>query len=497
MPPATPADSTRLNPIVAMPAHALSDAIRRRELSCVEVMGAYLAHIDHVNPKLNAIVARRDADALLREAAERDAQLDAGQWLGWMHGMPQAPKDLTAVRGMVTSMGSPVYQDQVTPHDSIMIERVRASGAIFIGRTNVPEFGLGSHTYNAVYGATGNPYDPTKTAGGSSGGAAAALAARLLPVADGSDFGGSLRNPAAFCNVYGMRPSAGRVPFGPSTDVFLKQLSYEGPMGRTPRDVALLLSVMAGHDKRSPLSLRDDPAQFAAPLDADMHGKRIGWLGDWDGYLPMEPGILDLCTQALGVLGSAGCKVADYQVPFAGDRLWRMWLAHRHLMVGGQLHALVENPETRKLVKPAVIWEVEGLDGMTARQVYQATEERSAWYQTVLRMFEDVDYLAVPSAQVFPFDVTLDWPKHIAGRPMDTYHRWMETVTPWTLAGCPVISVPVGFNAQGLPMGMQLIGPPQADVDVLRLAHAYEQASAPAADWVNTRLPDALWRAPA
>lgn len=490
MPPATPAAPASLNPIVAMPAHALSDAIRRRELSCVEVMRSYLAHIDRVNPKINAIVARRDADALLREAAERDAQLDAGQWLGWMHGMPQAPKDLTAVRGMVTSMGSLVYKDLVTPHDSIMVERMRASGAIFIGRSNVPEFGLGSHTYNKVYGATGNPYDPSKTAGGSSGGAAAALAARMLPVADGSDFGGSLRNPAAFCNVYGMRPSAGRVPFGPSPEVFLKQLSFEGPMGRTPRDVALLLSVMAGHDKRSPLSLRDDPAQFAAPLEADMRGKRVGWLGDWNGYLAMEPGILELCGQGLATLGSAGCDVVDYQVPFAGDRLWRIWLAHRHLMVGGQFHALVENPETRKLVKPALIWEVEGLEGMTARQVYQATEERSAWYQTVLRMFDEVDFLAVPSAQVFPFDVSLDWPKQIAGRTMDTYHRWMETVTPWTLAGCPVISVPVGFNAQGLPMGMQLVGPPQADLDVLRLAHAYEQAS----DWVRARQPETLWR---
>ncbi|MCY1193792.1 MAG: amidase [Achromobacter veterisilvae] len=490
MNPATEAPVPGLDDIVAMPAHALSEAIRQRRVSCREVMAAYLAHIDRVNPKLNAIVARRDGDELMREAAERDAQLDAGQWLGWLHGMPQAPKDLTAVRGMVTSMGSLVYKDQVTQHDSIMIERLRASGAIFIGRSNVPEFGLGSHTYNPVYGTTGNPYDPSKTAGGSSGGAAAALAARMLPVADGSDFGGSLRNPAAFCNVYGMRPSAGRVPFGPAPEVFLKQLSYEGPMGRTPRDVAMLLSVMAGHDPRVPLSLSDDPAQFAGPLDADLRGKRVGWLGDWNGYLPMEPGILDLCERALGDLAAVGCEAVDYRVPFAGDRLWRIWLAHRHLMVGGQFHALVQNPETRKLVKPALIWEVEGLDGMTARQVYQATEERSAWYQAVLRMFGEVDYLAVPSAQVFPFDAKLDWPRQIAGRPMDTYHRWMETVTPWTLAGCPVISVPVGFNAAGLPMGMQLIGPPRGDLAVLRLAHAYGQAR----DWVEHRPPAALWR---
>ncbi|MBB1627908.1 amidase [Achromobacter sp. UMC71] len=482
---ATPAASGRLNDIVAMPAHALSDAIRQRRVSCREVMTAYLQHIDEVNPRLNAIVARRDAQDLLREADERDAQLAAGQWLGWFHGMPQAPKDLTAVRGMVTSMGSLVYKDQVTQHDSILVERMRAAGAIFIGRTNVPEFGLGSHTYNKVYGTTRNPYDTTKTAGGSSGGAAAALAARLLPVADGSDFGGSLRNPAAFCNVYGMRPSAGRVPFGPSNEVFLKQLSYEGPMGRTPRDVARMLSVIAGPDARVPLSLGDDPAVFAQPLDADMRGKRIGWLADWNGYLPMEPGILELCEQALTDLGAAGCQVDAYRVPFDPAQLWRIWLAHRHLLVGGQLHGLVSNPETRKLVKPAVIWEVEGMDGMTAHQVFQATEARSAWYQRVLAMFQDVDFLAVPTAQVFPFDAELDWPKAIAGRAMDTYHRWMETVTPWTLAGCPVISVPVGFGAAGLPMGMQLIGPPRGDLAVLQLAHAYEQVR----DWVGQRPP--------
>ncbi|MFA1682173.1 amidase [Achromobacter dolens] len=486
---AIPAAAGSLDDIVAMPAHALSDAIRQRRVSCREVMTAYLRHIDAVNPKLNALVARREPQELLREADERDAQLAAGQWLGWLHGMPQAPKDLTAVRGMVTSMGSLVFKDQVTDHDSIVVERMRAAGAIFIGRTNVPEFGLGSHTYNQVYGTTVNPYDVSKSAGGSSGGAAAALAARMLPVADGSDFGGSLRNPAAFCNVYGMRPSAGRVPFGPSSEVFLKQLSYEGPMGRTPRDVARMLAVMAGPDARVPLSLGDDPAVFAQPLEADLRGRRIGWLGDWNGYLAMEPGILDLCVQALADLGAAGCQVDDYRVPFDGERLWRIWLAHRHLMVGGQFHALVNDPHTRKLVKPALIWEVEGLDGMTARQVYLATEERSAWYQVVLGIFKEVDYLAVPSAQVFPFDAQLDWPRQIAGRAMDTYHRWMEIVTPWTLAGCPVISVPVGFGAAGLPMGMQLIGPPRGDLAVLQLARAHEQVR----DWVQARPPQGLW----
>ena len=257
-----------LNDIVALSAQALSDAIRQRHVSCREVMAAYL---DAYRPRQSGGQRHRGAPTATRCCAKpmsRDAELAAGHWRGWLHGMPQAP-DLTAVRGMVTSMGSLVFKDQVTAHDSIIAERMRAAGAIFIGRSNVPEFGLGSHTYNQVYGITRNPYDLTRSAGGSSGGAAA-LAARMLPVADGSDFGGSLRNPAGFCNVYGFRPSAGRVPYGPAPEVFLKQLAYEGPMGRSPRDVALMLSVLAGHDRRVPLSLTGDPAQFAQPLDSDL-----------------------------------------------------------------------------------------------------------------------------------------------------------------------------------------------------------------------------------
>lgn len=477
-----------LNEIVAMPARALSNAIKSRSVSCREVMTAYLDHIDQVNPRLNAIVARRDRGELLRQAHERDADIAAGNWRGWMHGMPQAPKDLTAVQGLVTSMGSPIYKASVTRHDSILIERIRASGAIFIGRTNVPEFGLGSHSYNTVYGVTGNPYDPSKTCGGSSGGAAAALAARMLPVADGSDFGGSLRNPAAFCNVYGFRPSAGRVPYGPTNEIFLKQLSYEGPMGRSVQDVACMLAVIAGHDARAPLSLTDDSAAFAQTLDTDIRGKRVGWLGDWNGYLPMEAGVLDLCKDGLSTLASLGCEVRDHLVPFAGERLWRIWLAHRHLMVGGQLYPLWENPQTRRLLKPEAIWEVEGLAALSAHDVFLASEERSAWYQTVSRMFDEFDFLAVPTAQVFPFDKDMDWPKSIDGRSMDTYHRWMEVVTPWTLAGCPVMSIPVGLNTAGLPMGMQIIGPPQGDLAVLQICHAYEQSQ----DWPNMRLPDCL-----
>lgn len=259
-------------------------------------------------------------------------------------------------------------------------------------------------------------------------------------------------------------------------------------MGRNVQDLASLLAVIAGHDARAPLSLREDPAVFAQALDADVAGARVAWLGDWNGYLPMEAGILPLCRDALAALAGLGSEVSDHTVPFDGERLWRIWLTHRHLLAGGQLRPLWENPQTRGLLKPEAIWEAEGLQHLSAYDVLRASEERSAWYQAVLRLFEEFDFLAIPCAQVFPFDKNLDWPKTIAGRAMDTYHRWMEVVTPWTLAGCPVMSIPVGFNAAGLPMGMQVIGPPQGDLAVLRLCHAYEQSC----DWVNQRPPELL-----
>jgi hypothetical protein len=236
------ATTAAVGDIVSMPAYRLSAAIHLKEVSCREVMTAYLDHIDRVNPKVNAIVARRERSALLAEAAEKDAQLASGQSSGWMHGMPQAPKDLAATKGIVTTFGSPIFRNHIPQADAFMVERMRRAGAIFIGKTNTPEFGLGSQTYNTVYGPTRNPYDPSKTCGGSSGGAATSLALRMLPVADGSDFAGSLRNPAAFCNVYGFRPSEGRVPYGPTGEVFVQQLGYEGAMGRTVKDIAMLLS---------------------------------------------------------------------------------------------------------------------------------------------------------------------------------------------------------------------------------------------------------------
>ncbi|MDU9411115.1 amidase [Pseudomonas sp. zfem005] len=475
--------ATPISELVRLPAAELAERIRTRDVSCREVMLDYLAHIERFNPAVNALVSLQPADALLAQADERDAELARGTHRGWMHGLPHAVKDLSAVKGITTTYGSPLFRDHVPARDGIMAERLRAAGAIFIGKSNTPEFGLGSQSYNPLFGATGCAFDPSRTAGGSSGGAAAALALHLVPVADGSDMMGSLRNPAAFNNIIGFRPSQGRVPFDDSADLFFDQLGYEGPMGRSVRDVALLLSVQAGGDARAPLSIPGDGAAFAGSLQRDFKGARLGWLGDLDGQLPMQRGVLELCRTALKDFEALGCVVEETSLGFPRERLWDTWLTLRHWLVAGGLGAAYDDPATRAQLKPEACWEVENGQRLTGQQVYRASAARSDWYRAISRLFERFDYLLLPSAQVFPFDKTQHWPQAIEGVAMDTYHRWMEVVIPGTLSGCPVANVQAGFNGDGLPMGLQIIGPHQKDMAVLQLAHAYEQAS----DWFRRR----------
>lgn len=354
---------------------------------------------------------------------------------------------------------------------------MRRNGAILIGKTNTPEFGLGSHTYNTVFGTTLNAYDQTKTAGGSSGGAAVSLALRMLPVADGSDMMGSLRNPAGYNNVFGFRPSFGRVPFGPTSEVFLQQLAYEGPMARSVSDLAMLLSVQAGFDARVPLSIDQDPATFTRPLKRDFKGVRVGWMGDFGGYLPMESGVMELSRNALKHFETLGCTVEEAKPEFSMEKLWQTWLTLRGFLLAGIAGPLYANPQLRAMMKPEAVWEVENGLKLTAANVYEASANRTAWYLALHKLFGKYDYLVLPTAQVFPFDAKLDWPKSIGGKPMDTYHRWMEVVIGGTLSGLPVINVPAGFGPTGLPMGLQIIGKAQADLAVLQMAYAYEQAS--------------------
>ena len=463
--------------ITELDASALSRAIHARELSCVEVMQAYLARIDRLNPRFNAIVSLAPGDTLLAQAAERDSELARGASRGWMHGMPQAIKDMANAAGFPTTLGSPLMRDFIAKQDGLLAQRMKAAGCIVIGKTNTPEFGLGSHTFNEVFGVTRNAYDPRKSAGGSSGGAAVALALRLLPVADGSDFMGSLRNPAAWNNVFGMRPSQGRVPLWPATDVWVAQLGTEGPMGRTVKDVAMLLDVQAGHDARVPLSLADG-ARFDGPLDGlDPARPRVGWLADLDGHLPMEHGILESCTGGLRTLEAIGCTVEPAALGYPPEQVWDAWLVWRRWLVAGRIAPFLLKASNRALIKPEALWEHDQAAGLSGAQALQASTQRSAFHTHMLSLLERFDVLALPTAQVWPFEASGRWPKEIAGRPMDTYHRWMEVVIYATFAGLPCISVPVGFNAEGLPMGLQLIGKPRSDFALLRLAHAYEQAA--------------------
>ncbi|WP_248324660.1 MULTISPECIES: amidase [unclassified Caballeronia] len=476
--PTTHSDSHAQNDIVSLDARALSRAIQARDVSCVEVMQAYLAQVDRLNPRVNAIVAMQDRDALLALAQARDAQLSRGESLGALHGFPQAPKDILPVADMVTTKGSPIFAGEVSQADAIVFERMRRAGAIFIGRTNSPEFGLGGHTYNPVYGTTRNAFDTSRSAGGSSGGAAVAVALHMLPFADGTDMMGSLRTPAAFNNVFGFRSSPGCVPYGPSDDVFFQQFSVVGPIARTVEDLGLLLSVQAGFDARAPLSRRSDaPSAFSSALERDMRGTRIGWLADLDGHLPMEPGVLETCASALRHFEAAGCSVEAARVDFDIERLWHAWLDLRSFAFAGVNAPLYRDETRRAMLKPEAVWEIERGLRLSGEQVYDAVRERSAWYRAINALFARFDFLVMPAAQVFPFDAQMHWPSSIGDRKMDTYHRWMEAVVPATMASLPALCAPADFGPNGLPMGLQIIGAAQTDLAVLQMGLAYDRAS--------------------
>ncbi|HUY28357.1 MAG TPA: amidase [Candidatus Binataceae bacterium] len=473
--------------LTMLDAVALAGAIKSRSVSCAEVMSAYLDRIEALNPAVNAIVSLRPRQALLAEARRRDEELARGVSRGPLHGFPHAIKDLEATAGIRTTMGSPILKDFVPQSDSILVERIKRAGAIIIGKTNVPEFGLGSHTYNPVFGTTLNAYDQSKTAGGSSGGAAVALALRMIPLADGSDHAGSLRNPAAFNNVFGFRTAFGRVP-SDFREVFMPALSVHGPMARTVPDLAMLLEVIAGYDARTPLSIREDPARFAGSLARDFKGARIAWGGDLGGYLPFDPGVLEVCRAALAAFQSLGCIVDEAAPDYRLERVWQSWLVLRAWQVGAKLKQYYLDPARRVLLKPEVRWEIENGLRASAYDIADASAVRSEWYQAMRAIFEKYDFFILPSAQVFPFDAAIDWPKTVGGRAMDTYHRWMEVMIPVTMSGCPALNVPAGFNSAGLPMGIQIVAPNHCEFACMQLAHAYDQATR----WVQRRPPPLL-----
>lgn len=458
----------------------LSRLVAAREVAPSEIMAAFLERIGRVNPAVNAVVSLRDGDALMAEARAAD---DAPRQ-GWLHGLPLAVKDLCATKGVRTTWGSPLFADFVPEADDLLVARMRAAGAIVIGKTNTPEWGHGSHTFNPVFGATRNPYDLQRSAGGSSGGAAAALAARLVPVADGSDMMGSLRNPAAFCNIYGFRPSWGLVPADAGGDTYLATLATEGPMGRTIEDIARLLAVQAGENPEVPFG-RPVEDYAAALAGASLEGKRIAFLGDWSGAYAMEPGILDLCRAGLAQMQEMGAVVEEIAAPFPADALWQAWTTLRAMLNAGSFRDIWADPDQRARLKPETLWEIEAGQGLSAAEVYQASLIRSQWHAVAARLFARYDAIALPTAQVWPFPVDWRWPETIGNRRMDTYHRWMEVVIPISLIGLPCLSLPMGFGPQGLPMGLQLAGHVGADAAVLALGQAWHLAT----DWPARRPP--------
>ena len=484
---ASAAEAAAPSDIVMLDAGALAKAIQARKVSCVEVMGAYLDHIDRANPHVNAIVALQDRSDLLRQAKSRDTQLARREAVGPLHGFPHAVKDLQPVKGIRYTQGSPIFKDFVATSDSIVVERMRNAGAIFIGKTNTPEFGLGSHTFNPVYGVTRNAWDQTKSAGGSSGGAAVSLALRMLPLADGSDYGGSLRNPAGWNNVVGFRTSAGRVPVHARED-WLPSMGVTGPMARSVSDLAMLLAVQAGYDPRAPLSMESSPEQFRGSLKADIRGKRIAWTGDFKGFIPCEPGVLETCRTALKTFENLGCVVEEAIPDYPLEKVWQAFIRLRGWQQGGGLLAFYNDPARRPLLKPEAVYEIETGLKLSAADIMADSIVRSEWGQAVRQLFDRYDYLIAPTAQLFPFQAEETWPREVAGHRMQTYHEWMKGVCLVTMAGCPALAVPAGFSAKGLPIGVQIVAPVHQELACLQLGAAYEAAGP---DWMK-RMPPLL-----
>jgi amidase len=468
---AAPADPAPTTDLCFMSGRELTSLIRARKLSALEVMTAHLDQIKRVNPKINAIVAKLDDQQCLVLADEADRHLARGDPVGPLHGLPFAFKDLEPAVGFPFTRGSPVFKDEMPAEDSVLVERLRRAGVIPIGKTNVPEFGMGSHTYNMVYGTTVNPYDLTKSAGGSSGGAGAALAAGLLPLADGSDLGGSLRNPANFNNVVALRPTVGLVPAAPTPLPFVG-FTVKGPMARSVADAAFLLSVLAGADPRDPASYPSDASVFAKALDRNVKGVRIAWCPDLGG-LPLDHRVRSVLEAQRKTFEGLGCIVEEACPDLRGaDRIFldiRMWMSWN------ALGPLLE--KHREQMKPEAIWQIESGARLTGADIAEAMVHHGELLDRMRRFQENYEFLMCAVNQIPPFDAKLDWPKEIEGVKMEHYIAWMKSTYWISSTFRPAISVPAGFTSEGLPVGIQIVGRYRDDLGVLQMAHAFELAT--------------------
>jgi amidase len=451
------------------PATELRREILAGHLSARELLAAHVERIGQCNPQVNALVTL-DFDAAFAQAARADDLQAQGKPLGLLHGLPIVHKDCFLTRGMRTTQGSPLYRDHVPEVSSLLVQREQAAGAITLGKSNIPEFCAGSHTFNTVFGATRNPYDLSRSAGGSSGGAAAALACGMTALADGSDMGGSLRNPASFCNVVGLRPSPGRVPQWPTLNPF-NALTVVGPMGRTVGDVALLLAAMAGPDARDPLSIDQDPSCFLGPLERHVAGTRVAFAARWGG-LPMEASVMQVTAAQLPVLERLGCQVTEACPDFSqADDAFQTLRGVAFQLAYGELAA--RQPDA---FKAAMHWNINVGRAATGSAVARAEKARAALFQQMHGFMQSYDFLIGPVSQVAPFPVEWDHVETIEGTPMQHYIDWMRSGYYLSVTGHPAISVPCGFTEDGLPIGLQIVGRYRQERALLEFAHAFEQA---------------------
>jgi amidase len=455
---------------VASSARDQAAAVRRREISARELLDLHLDRIAERNPELNAIVSL-DEERARSGAALADEQLASGAEVGALHGLPFAFKDTHEVAGWRTTYGSPLFADHVPEQDELIVERIRAAGVVVVGRTNVPEFAAGSHTFNRLFGLTRNPVDPSRSAGGSSGGAACALASGMVPLAEGSDMGGSLRNPASFCGVVGLRPSLGRVPEWPTANLW-DTTSVGGPMARDVGDLALLLSVIAGPDPRSPVALGDPGASFAPPLSGSLSGLRVALSVDLGGAFEVDDEVAAVVASSAAVFAGAGAEVraahpdlAEAEDTFRTLRAWRFQTAFGDL--------LREQPDA---FKPALADNIRAGEHLTGADVARAHAQRTALSDRMREFFTAYDVLVLPAAQVPPFPADQEYPTEINGRPMASYLDWMRAAYFITVTGCPAISLPCGHTADGLPIGVQVVAAHGRDRFLLEVAAAFETA---------------------
>lgn len=444
--------------------------LRNRKISAREVMAAHLTQISRVNSKVNAIVTLVPEDQLMAQALEAHESIAKGKLTGPLHGLPIAVKDLHDTKGLRTTSGSPLFKDFIPSQDALVVDREKKGGAIVIGKTNVPELGMGSQTFNPIFGPTFNPYDLSKTCGGSTGGGAVALACGMSPLVDGSDMGGSLRNPGSFCNVVGLRTSPGRIPLV-TAKLAWGGLGVQGPMARTVSDCAFLLSVQAGPDNRSPISIMESPQQFSKPLNRDFKSVKVAFIKDLG--LPWEKEVKEAVDSQRKVFESLGCIVEENEPDMTDAN--ECFVNFRHWQYEAQYGDLLDTNSSK--MNEYTKWHVGEGRKLTGPYLSRLEIKRSALYRRMQKFLEQYEFLILPVSQVLPFDVNTRYPTEIEGIKMLTYIDWMRSSYYISVVGNPALSVPCAFSKSGLPIGIQIVGRHNADISVLQMGFAFEQAT--------------------